>query len=50
MGFLRKYANIQMDTNDTNKNTKIIHKELSYVINGIFFLKPIRIFVKIRTS
>ncbi|MEK7608868.1 MAG: GxxExxY protein [Patescibacteria group bacterium] len=37
MGFLRKYANIQMDTNDTNKNTKIIHKELSYIISGILF-------------
>ena len=26
-----------MDTNDTNQNTKIIHKELSYKINGILF-------------
>lgn len=26
-----------MDTNDTNQNTKIIHKELSYKLGGIFF-------------
>ena len=31
-------ANIQMNTNETNKDTnKIIHKELSYKITGILF-------------
>ena len=28
---------MQMHTNYTNENTKIIHKELSYKINGILF-------------
>ena len=39
-GNLEKYihdANILMDTNNTNKNGKLIYPELSYLITGICF-------------